>query len=146
MRRLGILLAGVMFIGSPVAIAQQAQSGQQGTGAPGTSNGVSPRLQVLQRVDRQVAFSAQEKLKGLGYDPGPVDGLIGPQSQAAIRNFQQAKGLDTTGRLDSDTLAALDVPSSGAPGNAPAGGTEAGAMEDQPDTGGYNGSSDGQSM
>jgi lysozyme len=62
----------------------------------------------------------QKELKLVGFDPGPIDGIMGPKTEAAIINFQKAKGLNADGMLGPQTLAAL---SSGAavPGPAPAG-------------------------
>jgi peptidoglycan hydrolase-like protein with peptidoglycan-binding domain len=34
----------------------------------------------------------QEALKALGYNPGPVDGVFGATTEAAVKAFQQAKG------------------------------------------------------
>ena len=52
---------------------------------------------------------AQEALKGKGTDPGPADGVMGPQTQKALRAFQSANGLKTSGRLDAETAKALGV-------------------------------------
>ena len=47
--------------------------------------------------------AAQQALKDKGFDPGPIDGLMGPRTHAAISDFQKKEGLKVTGRLDSDT-------------------------------------------
>ncbi len=47
----------------------------------------------------------QEGLARLGYDPGPLDGVYGPRTAAAIREYQSDYGLPVTGR-PSATLAA----------------------------------------
>jgi Putative peptidoglycan binding domain len=52
---------------------------------------------------------AQETLQRLGIEVGPIDGILGPQTQAALRNFQQRHGLSQTGQLDQETLRALNV-------------------------------------
>ena len=52
---------------------------------------------------------AQEVLKDKGHDPGPIDGMMGPQTRAAIREFQKAEGLPRTGRLDGATVARLGL-------------------------------------
>lgn len=52
--------------------------------------------------------TAQQVLERLGIDVGPIDGILGPRTQAALRSFQQGKGLARTGRLDADTQKALD--------------------------------------
>jgi peptidoglycan hydrolase-like protein with peptidoglycan-binding domain len=57
----------------------------------------------------------QQKLKDIGYQAGAVDGVLGPQTQSALREFQRARGLDATGRMDSKTLAELDREPTGQP-------------------------------
>ncbi len=53
--------------------------------------------------------SVQEALKEKGHDPGPADGIMGPKTQAAIKEFQQAQGLKATGTLDDQTRQALGL-------------------------------------
>lgn len=55
-----------------------------------------------------VVQQIQAALKGKGFDPGPIDGVIGAQTGAAIKAFQQANGL-ATGGLTMDTLDKLGV-------------------------------------
>jgi hypothetical protein len=56
----------------------------------------------------------QQALQDKGYDVGPVDGVIGPRTQSALRQFQQQQqGIPSSGRLDSQTLGALNVSSAG---------------------------------
>ena len=43
-------------------------------------------------------------LKDSGFDPGPIDSLLGPRTRTAIKNFQVQKGLKPTGALDRHTL------------------------------------------
>ena len=49
----------------------------------------------------------QTALARLGYDPGPVDGVFGPQTLAAIRRFQQAIGAEPTGVIKADEASRL---------------------------------------
>lgn len=51
----------------------------------------------------------QRKLIELGYDSKGVDGLFGSNTRAAIKSFQQAKGLAETGAIGPKTLAVLDM-------------------------------------
>jgi len=53
---------------------------------------------------------AQQALNDRGYSVGAVDGVYGPNTEQAVRDFQRAQGLDQTGQLDARTLAALNVP------------------------------------
>ncbi|MBI2527939.1 MAG: peptidoglycan-binding protein [Candidatus Rokubacteria bacterium] len=52
---------------------------------------------------------AQRALHDLGYRPGPIDGIVGPRTRAALTRFQRAEGLLATGRLDPETMVRLDV-------------------------------------
>lgn len=49
----------------------------------------------------------QQELKDVGCYTGEVDGILGPQSDAAILAFQSASGLETDGELGPETEAAL---------------------------------------
>ncbi|SRR5712692_364547 len=51
----------------------------------------------------------QETLRGLGYTIGPIDGIMGSGTAAALRAFQQQEGLRATGRANPETLAALGI-------------------------------------
>jgi Putative peptidoglycan binding domain len=53
--------------------------------------------------------SAQQALNDRGYNAGPADGVWGPNTEAAVRQFQQAQRLQSTGTLDKETLSALGV-------------------------------------
>jgi hypothetical protein len=56
-----------------------------------------------------LVWRVQERLKAVGFDPGPVDGAFGPKTRDALRWFQNTKGLLPTGDLDKKTLDALGV-------------------------------------
>jgi peptidoglycan hydrolase-like protein with peptidoglycan-binding domain len=58
---------------------------------------------------RDEVRSAQSALKAQGFDPGDVDGVYGPNTRAAISNYQRSNGLQETGRFDRATLAKLGV-------------------------------------
>lgn len=47
--------------------------------------------------------SAQLRLLYRGFDPGPIDGLMGNVTRSALRGFQEQDGLSVTGDLDSTT-------------------------------------------
>ncbi|PYN05043.1 MAG: peptidoglycan-binding protein, partial [Candidatus Rokuibacteriota bacterium] len=51
----------------------------------------------------------QQALKDQGHDPGDIDGIMGPKTQAALRDYQEKQGLKSTGRLDAETSAKLGV-------------------------------------
>jgi peptidoglycan hydrolase-like protein with peptidoglycan-binding domain len=66
---------------------------------------------------------AQEALKQNGHDPGLIDGVIGPQTSAALRAYQKDQGLSPTGRLDDDTQAKLEPRSKSTPHGQPRSGS-----------------------
>jgi Putative peptidoglycan binding domain len=45
----------------------------------------------------------QERLRNLGYDPGPVDGVLSERTRAAIAAFQKDAGVEATGEPDAAT-------------------------------------------
>jgi len=60
-------------------------------------------------VDAQTVRQAQKTLNDRGFRTGGTDGKMGPQTQAALVNFQRAEKLQPTGKLDRQTLAALGL-------------------------------------
>ena len=58
------------------------------------------RLLLLDDQPLNVA-ALQRQLAGLGFDPGPADGISGSRTRAAIRDFQHSQGLAVKGKLDA---------------------------------------------
>src|SRR5215467_913415 len=54
-------------------------------------------------------LQVQQVLKAKGYDPGKLDGAMGPKTRGAIKAFQNASGLTGTGELDDGTLDKLGL-------------------------------------
>ena len=50
---------------------------------------------------------AQRRLVGLGYSLGPIDGVMGQKTRAAVRDFQAEHGLAETGVIDEATANGL---------------------------------------
>lgn len=59
--------------------------------------------------NQSVVRDAQRALNDKGFSAGAVDGVMGPHTESALRQFQQAQGLDTTGTLDQQTESALGI-------------------------------------
>jgi peptidoglycan hydrolase-like protein with peptidoglycan-binding domain len=61
---------------------------------------------------------AQERLKAEGFDPGPVNGVLNPQTETALRQYQEKQGIPVSGALDEATLRdmQLSVPPTGTGG------------------------------
>jgi membrane-bound lytic murein transglycosylase B len=50
-----------------------------------------------QPLTRTQRFQLQRDLKTLGYDPGEIDGVIGRNVRAALRQYQMARNLPADG-------------------------------------------------
>ena len=68
------------------------------------------RLRCAPQFDEPMAArvaTAQRALARHGQDPGPIDGRMGPRTQAALRAFQTEQGLVPRGQLDDATFERL---------------------------------------
>ena len=84
------------------------------------------RMNDQQREGSGLVKQAQDKLSALGKDVGTADGQMNPKTEQALTDFQQENGLQPTGQLDSQTLAALDLNQSG---SAATGGSSSGSQD-----------------
>ena len=53
--------------------------------------------------------AVQMGLASAGHDPGPADGVFGVRTRGALRAWQESKGLEGTGHLTKEQLAALEA-------------------------------------
>jgi peptidoglycan hydrolase-like protein with peptidoglycan-binding domain len=67
----------------------------------------------------------QEKLRALGFDPGPVNGDLNAKTQAALAQFQLSRTIPAGAQLDDVTLQELGVERQSE--SAATGGTDAAA-------------------
>ena len=79
-----LLLGSMLAVGGATAAAQDDAT-----------------IEASLRLDRPARRLVQQGLRNEGFDPGAPDGLFGPRTRAAIRAWQQARGLPATGYLDS---------------------------------------------
>jgi membrane-bound lytic murein transglycosylase B len=56
---------------------------------------------------RDARIRIQESLAKLGFDPGPIDGVLGKSSRAALRRYQKAHDLPADGFATQDLLQRL---------------------------------------
>lgn len=57
----------------------------------------------------EAVMAAQRRLHDKGFYKGNFDGRMGPETQAALREFQKNSNLNVTGKLDEATLSRLGV-------------------------------------
>lgn len=93
---------GTIAPGTPIPQAATPGTVPSGTSSlPSVGTGVTT-LQVR---------SAQQALQGIGVNPGPIDGVMGPRTQQAVRDYQKRENLPETGQLDAATLQKLGISS-----------------------------------
>lgn len=80
----------------------------------GTAVTVSPPGATIYRLKDPMMTGPQitklqEALKAAGFDPGPLDGIFGPHTHAAVVAFQASHGLVTDGEVGPQTAAVLGI-------------------------------------
>jgi peptidoglycan hydrolase-like protein with peptidoglycan-binding domain len=82
--------------------------------------GGTPYETAPPEVQRRVIVDAQKILARRGLYRNPIDGSYGPDFEFSLRAYQSRVGLPATGRLDLETLAALELlPRTRPPGFVP---------------------------
>jgi peptidoglycan hydrolase-like protein with peptidoglycan-binding domain len=87
------------------------QSGHESdAGKTDTSGRTTPlRIYLTRRVGRHYLRNAQEILHSLGFYEAEIDGLMGPKTWRAIRDFQKATNMAATGVLSDATVKVLEA-------------------------------------
>jgi len=99
----------VAFAGiTALAFSQIAFAGGDMKNQPSASQDQQQQQSTAPGMDQSTIKQAQEKLSSKGHDV-QADGVLGPKTQAALKEFQQKEGIQASGRLDQETLAALGV-------------------------------------
>ncbi|HYE74362.1 MAG TPA: peptidoglycan-binding domain-containing protein [Blastocatellia bacterium] len=90
------ILSATFFLASPLASAQDAAQNVDDANAP------------LKITYKEVA-AIQAELQRRGYMNATPNGVLDAETRDAIKTFQKEKGLAETGRIDRETMAALEV-------------------------------------
>jgi peptidoglycan hydrolase-like protein with peptidoglycan-binding domain len=103
-----IATASLTAIAALPAAAQPAQSNP--TGAVQQPSAQSPGeldMDAVPNLTPDGVRQVQQALQKKGFDPGPLDGVRGPQTKEAVRKFQDFYGIKASGEIDNQTLYAL---------------------------------------
>jgi len=101
-----IALAAVLAFSHSSAAPAAAPSASTSVPAGGNTP-VTPVHPVTPVQPSAAVMQLQRELGQLNYYEGPVDGLMGPQTIAAIKDLQRQAGLPQTGVMNAATQAAL---------------------------------------
>ena len=113
---IGAVIAAALIVLAAVGLTRHdatAASGSPAASASAPAQPSAPSANPAQPTAPAVVPSAsvkklQQELGQLNYYEGPVDGIMGPQTSAAIKDLQRQAGLAQTGTMNAATQAALD--------------------------------------
>ena len=94
-----VAVAAAFSMSAIAADEKQKDAQSQGSQSSQQASSQSPEM----------VKQAQEKLSAAGHDAGEPDGIMGPKTQSALKEFQNSKGLQASGELDQKTMAALGM-------------------------------------
>jgi His-Xaa-Ser repeat protein HxsA len=95
--------------GSASVASPSTTSGAEASKVESSKPAAKRKSSARSAASREQVKAVQQALKEKGYDPGAIDGALGPKTRAAIQDFQKKEGLTVTGRIDTETLAKLGV-------------------------------------
>jgi peptidoglycan hydrolase-like protein with peptidoglycan-binding domain len=109
-----VLCSGVLALGACGMFDREGDSGRS------RSTQSSARGSAATAQSNTQTTQIQQALKAKGYDPGAINGVMGSQTQEALRKFQKENGLQVTGTVDAQTAKALGVSASASGSSSPA--------------------------
>jgi hypothetical protein len=97
---------------APAAAAPQTAAPAPATPVPASAvSGAVPLadldVNAIPALNREAIRRVQTVLKEKGFDPGPLNGVANPRTQAAVQAFQTRYGIEARGTIDNQTLLAL---------------------------------------
>jgi peptidoglycan hydrolase-like protein with peptidoglycan-binding domain len=98
-----VVLLIVVFVAAACGDDDDGGGGQPATSSESDGGETTPGL------DPEVVEQFQTQLAAIGCYDGPIDGVDGPETTAAIVNFQRAQGLGEDGVVGPETEAALET-------------------------------------
>lgn len=110
--------------GASLAPADNTYEEQQQRLAPAdaTAPGMTSDPVIVLETRPATVRNIQERLQHFGFDPGPVDGLMGPNTRKATVAFQRDRGLMVDGVVGPQTAGALQLEVQGPRGYGGGGG------------------------
>ena len=116
MRRIP-LAAPLVALSLAACSVTETSDQNQASAEPAATTTTAAAIDAMASDDQAAAPAAEDKprpimqaqvvLDRLGFTPGVVDGKMGMSTVNAIKGFQEAKGMEVTGKLDELTMQAL---------------------------------------
>jgi len=107
LRHIAIAVSAVFAAGAYAAGNQAAPGAETQSGQAGEARVVVPQGTVA--LTPELVTQVQQRLQAEGHAAGAIDGMWGPATQQGVLEFQQAQGLEASGQLNEETLAALGI-------------------------------------
>lgn len=105
MRRFGSL--GLAIVGMSALTACDLSNLENLFAVGGEGRNAGPVEQPQTGIQKDEIKAIQRELAGLGYAPGPVDGIVGANTRSAIRRYQAAAGVPVDGKVSLALLEQL---------------------------------------
>jgi peptidoglycan hydrolase-like protein with peptidoglycan-binding domain len=108
--KVGTTRAPTMFLTTLAALTLTLQPIPSALNVPlahSTAQAKDLDMDAVPALTAEGVRAVQQALQKKGIDPGPIDGILGPQTEQAVRKFQDAYGINASGRIDNQTLYAL---------------------------------------
>lgn len=86
---------------------------------PEAATGPAERAEVDLGLNDEDRLSVEQRLRSLGFGPGPLDGRFDNQTRVAIADYQADRGIEATGYLDQETLSRIVQETSAADDGGP---------------------------
>jgi peptidoglycan hydrolase-like protein with peptidoglycan-binding domain len=102
MKKALIAVLAAAALTMPAAAQQQPDTNQKAM--PDQQPGGGSAAMHLSRSQTKML---QQELNKSGLNAGPVDGVMGTRTRQALQKYQSQKGLNASGQVDRQTLAAL---------------------------------------
>jgi hyperosmotically inducible periplasmic protein len=108
----------VMLTGTVGSIGASAHASEVARGVPGVRSVKNELTYEPAQGDRSrmtttgaqaSVMAVQQALKDKGFDPGPIDGVAGPRTTSALKEYQKSQNLTMTGTMNDDTAAKLGM-------------------------------------
>ena len=125
MKRTTLFVAFASAVSIPLSVYAHGDATSQNEPEWSKSTQRVESMNDQQNADATLVKQAQDKLSALGKDIGTADGQMNTKTQQALADFQQENGLQPTGQLDRQTVAALNLDQGG---SAATGGSASGSQ------------------